>query len=228
MSACESNGPGVRCGSGRCRGKCSDIKISNNGNRSQADSRRCTACGETPKAIATILDREGFRPPKRASRFTAGIVRRLLHELGLRPRVPRRTAAARPVAGRGVVARPGADPGPVAAHVARVAKEGLAALAPVGRAWRPMGGVGRRDRTGPPAGVEGMPPTLESSGAAGPIANARAAWRLISFIRTGGGRDDVRGYPVISDSRKLLPGQELHRITRQQDMPPCVRPTLPI
>ena len=44
--------------------------------------------------IATILDREGFRPPKRASRFTAGMVRRLLHELGLRPRVPRRTAAA--------------------------------------------------------------------------------------------------------------------------------------
>jgi DNA invertase Pin-like site-specific DNA recombinase len=48
--------------------------------------------GETPKAIAAILDRGGFRPPKRATRFTAGMVRRLLHELGLRPRVPRRTA----------------------------------------------------------------------------------------------------------------------------------------
>jgi hypothetical protein len=45
--------------------------------------------GETPEAIATALDREGFRPPKRASRFTAGMVRRLLHELGLRRRVPR-------------------------------------------------------------------------------------------------------------------------------------------
>ncbi len=48
--------------------------------------------GETPKAIAAILDRDGFRPPKRASRFTAGMVRRLLHELGLRPRVPRSPA----------------------------------------------------------------------------------------------------------------------------------------
>jgi hypothetical protein len=45
--------------------------------------------GEAPKAIAAALDREGFRPPKRASRFTAGMVRRLLHELGLRARVPR-------------------------------------------------------------------------------------------------------------------------------------------
>ncbi|MBV8266408.1 MAG: recombinase zinc beta ribbon domain-containing protein [Planctomycetaceae bacterium] len=50
--------------------------------------------GETPKAIAATLDRDGFRPPKRASRFTAGIVRRLLHELGLRPRVPRSPTAA--------------------------------------------------------------------------------------------------------------------------------------
>jgi hypothetical protein len=44
--------------------------------------------GEAPKVIATILDREGFRPPKRAIRFTGGIVRRLLHELGLRPGPP--------------------------------------------------------------------------------------------------------------------------------------------
>jgi hypothetical protein len=48
--------------------------------------------GETPKGIATILDREGFRPPKRATHFTDGIVRRLLHELGLRRRVSRQTA----------------------------------------------------------------------------------------------------------------------------------------
>jgi hypothetical protein len=50
--------------------------------------------GETPEAIAAALDREGFRPPKRASGFTAGMVRRLLHELGLRPRVPRSPAPA--------------------------------------------------------------------------------------------------------------------------------------
>lgn len=50
--------------------------------------------GETPEAIAAALDREGFRPPKRASGFTAGMVRRLLHELGVRPRVPRSPASA--------------------------------------------------------------------------------------------------------------------------------------
>jgi DNA invertase Pin-like site-specific DNA recombinase len=50
--------------------------------------------GETPEAIAATLDREGFRPPKRASGFTAGMVRRLLHELGLRPRVSRASSSA--------------------------------------------------------------------------------------------------------------------------------------
>ena len=50
--------------------------------------------GETPEAIAAALDRDGFRPPKRASRFTAGMVRRLLHELGLR-----RACRTRPRAG---------------------------------------------------------------------------------------------------------------------------------
>jgi hypothetical protein len=52
------------------------------------------ACGETPEAIAAALDRDGFCPPKRASRFTGGMVRRLLHELGLRPRVPRSSVLA--------------------------------------------------------------------------------------------------------------------------------------
>ena len=50
--------------------------------------------GESPKAIATILDEEGFRPPKQASRFSAGMVRRLLHELGLRPRILRHAPTA--------------------------------------------------------------------------------------------------------------------------------------
>ena len=50
--------------------------------------------GETPKVIATILDEDGFRPPKQTSRFTSGMVRRLLHELGLRPRVSRHAVAA--------------------------------------------------------------------------------------------------------------------------------------
>jgi hypothetical protein len=49
--------------------------------------------GEEPKAIAAMLDHEGFRPPKQASGFTAGMVRRLLHELGLRPRVSRASSS---------------------------------------------------------------------------------------------------------------------------------------
>ena len=38
----------------------------------------------------------------------------------------------------------------------------------------------------------------------------------------------LRGYPVSSDFRKLLLCQEVRRISRQQDMPPCVRPIRPI
>ena len=53
---------------------------------------------QTPAAIATALNQAGFRAPKRAGAFTAGMVRRLLDELGLRPRVPRRTSAVGPLA----------------------------------------------------------------------------------------------------------------------------------
>jgi DNA invertase Pin-like site-specific DNA recombinase len=49
--------------------------------------------GKTPEQIAGALDQEGFRPPKRSTGFTAGMVRRLLDELGLRPRVPRCTSS---------------------------------------------------------------------------------------------------------------------------------------
>jgi hypothetical protein len=48
--------------------------------------------GRTAKDMAVALDREGFRPPKRAGQFSASMVRRLLHELGLRARVPRCTS----------------------------------------------------------------------------------------------------------------------------------------
>jgi DNA invertase Pin-like site-specific DNA recombinase len=59
-------------------------------------SARLTALhrgGQTPEQIAAALDQEGFRPPKRSAGFTAGVVRRLLDELGLRPRVPRCTSS---------------------------------------------------------------------------------------------------------------------------------------
>jgi hypothetical protein len=49
--------------------------------------------GLTLAAVAQRLNAEGFRPPKRASRLTAGMVRRRLDETGLRPRVPRREAS---------------------------------------------------------------------------------------------------------------------------------------
>lgn len=51
---------------------------------------------QTPAAIAIALNQAGFRAPKRAGAFTAGMVRRLLDELGLRPRVPRSTSPVGP------------------------------------------------------------------------------------------------------------------------------------
>jgi len=57
----------------------------------QLSARLTTLQGEgrTPAVIAATLDEEGFRPPKRAERFTAAMVRRLLDKLGLRPRIAR-------------------------------------------------------------------------------------------------------------------------------------------
>jgi DNA invertase Pin-like site-specific DNA recombinase len=45
--------------------------------------------GLSPGEIVPLLEQQGFHPPKRATGFTASMVRRLLHELGLRLRVPR-------------------------------------------------------------------------------------------------------------------------------------------
>lgn len=53
---------------------------------------------QTPAAMAGALNQAGFRTPKRATAFTAGMVRRLLDELGLRPRVARSTSATGPLA----------------------------------------------------------------------------------------------------------------------------------
>jgi DNA invertase Pin-like site-specific DNA recombinase len=60
-------------------------------------SARLTALhGEsrTPGEIAAALNGERFRPPKRVGAFSAGMVRRLLDELKLRPRVSRCAGAA--------------------------------------------------------------------------------------------------------------------------------------
>ena len=197
VSRCGSSGPAGRCGSGRCRREVQGYKNQQSWPRLSARLAALHGRGETPKVIAAILDREGFRPPKRASRFTAGMVRRLLHELGLRPRVPRRRR--RPRSCRRAkwwlhdLARTlGLSPHTL--HGWR--KKGWMHARQVGRPWRPVGGVGRRDRVGPPAGVEGMPATVDPSGAAGPIADTRAAWRLISSVRSGGGRAGVDSIPL--------------------------------
>ena len=47
------------------------------------------ASGLTPTAMAATLNDEGFVAPKRATRLSAGMVRRLLDRLGLRRRVSR-------------------------------------------------------------------------------------------------------------------------------------------
>ena len=44
--------------------------------------------GQTPEQIAQVLEREGFRPPKRVERFNRGMVQRLLVRLGLARRRP--------------------------------------------------------------------------------------------------------------------------------------------
>jgi DNA invertase Pin-like site-specific DNA recombinase len=49
----------------------------------------------TAAEIAVALNHADFHPPKRAGEFTAGMVRRLLAELGLRPRVSRCTNSGR-------------------------------------------------------------------------------------------------------------------------------------
>ncbi len=99
-------------------------------------------------------DAEGDRDDPRPGRLPAAEASAPVHGRDGATVAPRAGAEAaraasdgggRPVVGRGVVARSGADPGLIAAHVARLAKEGLDALAPVGWAWRPLGGVGRRD-----------------------------------------------------------------------------------
>ena len=51
------------------------------------------ASGLNPAAIAATLNDEGFIAPKRATRLSAGMVRRLLDRLGLRQRVPRCSAS---------------------------------------------------------------------------------------------------------------------------------------
>ncbi|OWK40838.1 hypothetical protein FRUB_04730 [Fimbriiglobus ruber] len=48
---------------------------------------------QTPAEIAGARNQSGFRSPKRTATFTAGMVRRLLAELGLRPRMSRGTDA---------------------------------------------------------------------------------------------------------------------------------------
>src|SRR5262245_42512964 len=62
--------------------------------RLSARLRKLHRSGQTAGEIAVALHREGFRPPKRARQFSAGMVRRLLHELGLRLRVRRCTSSA--------------------------------------------------------------------------------------------------------------------------------------
>jgi transposase-like protein len=80
------------------------VRRSVQGYRRQRDwpqlSARLTALHEqnqTPRRSRSPST-EGFRPPKRVGTFTAGMVRRLLDGLGLRPRVSRCVASVGPLA----------------------------------------------------------------------------------------------------------------------------------
>src|SRR4051794_36915449 len=93
-----------------------------------------------------------------------------------------------PVPGRAVVTRPGAGPGALPAHGARVAEEGLAPRPPGRRPRRPVGVVGRREGTGPAAGVEGVPADVDPSGSVGRPEDPGATTRMIASVppRTSG------------------------------------------
>ena len=139
--------------------------------------------GETPEAIAAALDREGFRPPKRASAVHGRDGAAVAARTGIAAARAALAAAGRgPVTGRAMVTRPGAGPGAVTAHAARVAEEGLASRPPGRRPWRPVGGVGGRVRTGPPAGVEGVPAHVDPSRAVGRITDTGATTRMITSV----------------------------------------------
>src|SRR4051794_4025648 len=81
-----------------------------------------------------------------------------------------------------MVARPGTVPGPLAAYAARLAEERLALGPPGRRPGRAMGGVGGRLRTGPPAGVEGVPADVAVPGAVGRIAGPGTASRMTASV----------------------------------------------
>src|SRR5512135_1668801 len=85
---------------------------------------------------------------------------------------------------RVVAPRPGAGPGPLPAHAPRVAEEGLDARPPGRRPGRPVGGVGGRDRDGPPAGVERVPVAVDPPRAAGRITSTRTTPRMTSSARS--------------------------------------------
>src|SRR4051794_18301129 len=87
-----------------------------------------------------------------------------------------------PVPGRALVTRPGAGPGGIPAHGARVAEEGLASRPPGRRPWRPVGGVGRRERTGPLASVEGVPTNVDPSRSVGRTEDTGATTRMITSV----------------------------------------------
>src|SRR4051794_34499309 len=88
-----------------------------------------------------------------------------------------------PVPGRALVTRPGAGPGGIPAHGARVAEGGLASRPPGrGPPWRPVGGVGRRERTGPVASVEGVPTNVDPSRSVGRTEDTGATTRMIASV----------------------------------------------
>src|SRR3954469_9543269 len=103
--------------------------------------------GSTRGAARTRRDAEGDRDDPRPGWLSAAEAGDPVHRRDGATVAPRTGAEAaraapdgcgRPVVGRGVVARTGADPGLITAHLARLAEERLDALAPVGWAWRPL------------------------------------------------------------------------------------------
>ena len=118
-------------------------------------------------AIAEHLNREGFRPPKRTTRFQRGMVHRLVTKLGLgRPRVPPDDERALLGPHEWWLSELSERLGIPRDTLHRWRRVGWVHGAQARRTARPLGALGRRGRVGAAQPLEELPQDLGQSAAA--------------------------------------------------------------
>ena len=159
-------------------------------------------------AIAEHLNREGFRPPKRTTRFQRGMVHRLLTKLGLgRPRVP-------PEDERAPLGPHEWWLGELSKHLG-IPRDTLHRWRRVGwvhaqarRTARPLGALGRRGRVGAAQPLEDLPQDLGQSAAAEGADDPQGAGPMMRSKRffRGSGR---RGGAAAGSPIQVAPSEAL-------------------